>query len=218
MIYLKKFQTEEDVRVFNSPNVVLIEDTEEVRYNVEPLSGVKIQHINGSLYSKEEWTAGGFSNDDANGVAVLAPEAQFVIAKESFSDAVWAYPSNVLIKGIVTTTSSSTAGNDYKGFENTQRIVNASTSGAAVTCFNYIFPNGNRGYLPSGGEVSTAMLKRSEINAAMSVIGATEIPRSFFSSTQYDTTNAWYYDSYYNYSLTKYPKSSSRGFRPFTTL
>ena len=45
-------------------------------------AGVYIQHVNGSLYTESEWTAGGYSNDSANGVAILSETVHaFVIAK-----------------------------------------------------------------------------------------------------------------------------------------
>lgn len=43
-------------------------------------NGVYIQHINGKLYTTDEWTAKAFANDEANGVAVAKSYSTSCIA------------------------------------------------------------------------------------------------------------------------------------------
>ena len=192
MKYLRKFSTETDVAMDIFPNVVLVEDTKKVLYNVAPI-GVFIQHIDGSLHTMEAWTAAGFSNDEANGVAVNAKEAGFVIAKNLLGTNAWSSNTSDLLEGILTTTNSTEAKKDFAGAANTAIIVAASTSGAAVDCNNYTFPNGAKGYLPASGELYVAYNNKASIDAAMTLIGGSGLSSNFYwSSTQYSATSAWY--------------------------
>lgn len=45
-----------------NPNVVLVKEPRNILYDVMPPLGVYIQHIDGSLYTTDEWTANGFAN------------------------------------------------------------------------------------------------------------------------------------------------------------
>ena len=87
-------------------------------------AGIYIEHVNGTLYTTDEWTAGGFSNDNANGVAVVRPfSGSFVIAKdELISKLAWGGYDKI-ITGIVTTTSESEASLDNDGLGNTTKII-----------------------------------------------------------------------------------------------
>lgn len=77
------------------PNVVLVGDEARILYNVEPQlpKGAFIQHIDGKLYTTDQWSAMGFTNDEANGVAVISDNAKFVIAKTSFD--AYAYKADI---------------------------------------------------------------------------------------------------------------------------
>ena len=134
MKYLRKFNTEADVMMFDSPNVVLVADTKNVLYNVPKTQGVYIQHINGAIYTTEAWTAGGFSNEQANGVAVVDDRASFVISKTQIrSPMKWSSDTSNAVEGVLLTESSTVALTDYKGAENTTLIAAISTSGAAYS-------------------------------------------------------------------------------------
>ena len=121
MKYLRKFETEADVQDWQmseecvKPNVVLVGDTNGVNYNVSPLSGVMIQHIDGSFYTTSEWSANGFANDQANGVAVFAPNSKFVIAKTSFGQTAWSSDTSNAVEGVMLTSTLETAKTDYAG-------------------------------------------------------------------------------------------------------
>ena len=55
MKYLRKFSYTTDVEMTLLPNVVLINSTGKVKYNVDSRVGeIKIQHISGSLFTVNE--------------------------------------------------------------------------------------------------------------------------------------------------------------------
>lgn len=216
MRYLKKFATEAEMGMSERPNVCLAEDTGNVFYNY--LKGVFIQHIDGTLYTTEEWTAGGFTNDLANGVAVIDPAASFVIARGFASTGIaWSSDTSNVIEGIITTTDSATAKTDYAGAANTELMLAAGTSGAAHVCANFTFPNGAKGYLPAAGEFTIAANNKTAVNAALSLVGGNQITGFYqWTSTQVRDSQAWcmYGEGY----LTNYGKSRTQYVRPFTSL
>ena len=165
--------------------------------------GVYIQHIDGSLYTESEWTAGAYSNDSANGVAVISSDASFVIAKQDASSSTlrWGGYSKT-VPDIVTSTSSATAVLDYDGAGNTPKIIEylAGTNDgyvdgapAAEACAAFTFPNGKKGYLPALGEWQCAYNNKAAIVSAMTLIGGTAISSNYYwSSTQYLSNYSWY--------------------------
>ena len=186
----------------------------------EPLPlGVFIQHVNGSLYTTDEWTAKGFASADANGVAVSAEECAFVIAKEKATDTKmgWSSNTNTLVEGIITTSVAAEAKLDYYGRANTDILIADSTS-AAYVANNYTFPNGQKGYLGAIGEWWLAYQNKEAADACMSLIGGERIYNDFnyWSSTQYDISKAWGFG--WNQGVLKQSKGSVLLVRPFTTL
>lgn len=166
--------------------------------------GVYIQHIDGSLYTESEWTAGGYANSDANGVAVISSDASFVIAKDDASSSTlrWGGQGKT-ITDIVTSSSSATAVLDYDGIGNTPKIIeqldgyNDSYSSigapAAEACAAFIFPSGQTGYLPALGEWQVAYNNNTAVESAMTLIGGTAIKSEYYwSSTQYNGSHSWY--------------------------
>jgi hypothetical protein len=216
MKYLRKFETEADVNMSVVPNVVLVGDTGKVIYNA--LNGVYIQHIDGNIYTTDEWTAGGFANDQANGVAVANGAVKVVIAKDVINDIKWS--GNELIEGVMATTDSSIAMTDYAGEENTKLITSIYKDGAAYYCANYVFPNGKHGYLPAAGEIYMLIKYKSLVDSALSLIGGTTFgTNSYWSSTLYDESKAW--KIYWPYGELRSEAriySSYTEARPFTTL
>ena len=198
MIYLKEFNTqaEYDAAVeaneIRRPNVSLVNEPFAVHYNKYVQLGVFIQHIDGSLYTKDEWSAAGFSNDAANGVAVVDELAMFVVAKENTSLMTWGVFGK-LIEGITTTTNFTAAINDYSGYKNTQYLLADNDDNAGKACGNYLFPNGQKGYLPSLGELMVISKNFNYIQNCLSIIGTRiYIGDAFYwSSTQENATSAW---------------------------
>lgn len=213
---LRKFATQNDVLMTAKPNVVYVEDTKSVLYNV--YGGVFIQHIDGRLFTTEAWSAEGFSNDEANGVAVLADEASFVIAKTYAGQFSWSSNTNSIIEGVTTAATIELAKQDFNGQANTALI----PGGAAEACRNYIFPNGKAGYLPSFGEWDIVYKNNAKVSEALSLLEAKVLSTYSWSSTQKDASSAWNYTmssgsgnsfSKYAYSLGSYHET-----RAFTTL
>lgn len=222
MKYLRKFETEADVDMDMPvmPNVVLVGDTGKVIYNA--LNGVFIQHIDGSLYTTDEWTAKGFANDEANGVAVGNGAVAFVMAKEELSPMAWSSNESTILKGVFTAETAIEAREDYDGVGNTTAIAKADSSSMAQACLSYTFPNGNKGYLPAVGELRLIYGNRTAIRSALTLIGGASLVSYYWSSTQKDAKYVW--QQYVNDTTGPdlISKSSlglsSYGIRPFTTL
>ena len=217
MKYLRKFATEAEYTAFLNgdyvtPNVSLVGGS--VEYT--KIIGVFIQHINGKLFTSEEWDANGYSADDANGVAVCNPSMQFVVAKDYFT-AAWSSNTSELVEGIYTTDSAINALTDAKGKENTMLMLATDTSGAAYLCNAYIFPNGKKGYLPSAAEWALVKANATEVNSLVRKIGGTYITESKWTSTQYDAGKAWGFD-WYSGKASMSTKTTKLRVRPFTTL
>lgn len=200
MKFLKKFNTEEEYEAYlNSedfvrPCVARIVEDKAVRYKKRYKHIVYVQHIDGKLYTKEQWTQNGYANELANGVAVITNEAQFVIAKKDIGRPYW---SNVvsseqtLIEGVFTTTDKKTAMTDFAGISNTQKLITIDECRAAISCNNYAFPNGSNGYLPAAGEWNIAYQNKEAVDEIITLIGGDSIQGDHWSSTQYGATKAW---------------------------
>lgn len=227
MKYQRKFETQADVQDWQmsdecvKPNVVLVGDTRSVLYNVRALSGVMIQHIDGSFYTTDEWSVNGFANDQANGVAVFAPNSRFVIAKQRTGKLDWSSDISNAVEGVMLTNNKDTAKTDYAGAANTALIAVDDTSGAALACANFTFPNGVKGYLPALGEWVEAYAYKADIDAAMALIGGDGMDLSYshyWSSTQFSATVVWLME--WDRGLqSNFAKDYSYGYtRPFTSL
>ena len=217
MKHLRKFATESELTSVPLPNAVLIADTKKVLYNAVPF-GVYVQHIDGLLYTTEEWEANGFANEVANGIAVITEDCRFVMALTPIENTKWSSDTENQVEGIVTTEDKAMAKTDFAGKENTAKIVLTDKSDSAYLCSNYVFPNGAKGYLPALGELDTAYSKKSAIKAIHEALGLTAYSTQvFWSSTQKSATNAWEL-SWYNRSSGGQPKGASLYALPFTTL
>lgn len=191
-------------------------DTEEHNMDFLRGNGVFIQHIDGNLYLEDEWIAGGFTNDQANGVAVVSDEVKFVIAKENRPDAAWG-GSGKTVTDIVSASTIAIAILDYDGADNTSKIIEQLTgytsdgitgAPAAESCAAYTFPNGKKGYLPAAGEWQLVYNNTDLIASAMTLIGGSVISSSipYWSSTQCSANLAWGYSgsvdrTYFKYSV-----------------
>ena len=202
----------------------------EVSFAFAKDAGVYIQHTNGSLHTEAEWTAAGYTNDVANGVAILSATAPaLVIAKAdvSSSGVRWG-GNNKLITGIVTTTSSSTGVLDFDGEGNTTKIItqlagytdnyNSVGAPAAEACAAYVFPNGKTGYLGALGEWQAVYNNKAAVDSAMSLIGGAAIQLTYYwSSTQQSAGYVWhlYFGSG---SMSNGSKGYNCNVRAFTSL
>lgn len=200
------------------PNVALVGDTESVLYNVKALRTVMIQHVDGSLYTTDEWSAKGFSAENAHGVAVVTNEASFVVMK-NFASMQTRWGDGVLVDGVFTAETESEASTDLGGLSNSAKIREAisGTSAAEYCALTY---NGKQGYLPSLGELKIMYAHITEVNAALTIIGGTITDNNWtWSSTQATTERAWEF----NFKSGKSYSSTKTSFynitcRAFTTL
>ena len=198
MKYLRRFATEAEYKAFvsgddyDTPNVSLVSESESVKYNV--VLGVFIQHINGALYTADQWTANGFSNDLANGIAVATINASFVIALQIIKGVAWG--ANIDVEG-VPNQGFSTASSQYNGRESTTKIIEGlagktgsnNITGAPMleNASSYTFPNGKKGYIPSFGEANIIRSYKSEILALFKVLGSSYSISYLASSTPFST-------------------------------
>ena len=190
---------------------------------------IYIQHIDGTLYTTDEWTAGGYANDQANGIALTSISTNFVIAKENVpgSPLKWGGYGKTLTD-IVTSTSNSTAALDFDGENNTTKIIEQLSgytdsqgvigAPAAEACVAYVFPNGKTGYLGAFGQWKLAYNNKTAVDSAMSRIGGTALTSNYYwSSTQYGT-NASFTLKWYNGVISSYSKHTLNDVRAFCSL
>ena len=215
MRFLKKFNTEEEYEAYlNSedfvrPCVARIVDDKAVRYKKRYKNGVYVQHVDGKLFTTEQWTEKGFSGSDANGVALITSNVQYVIAKTDASAGYTLWSSSTSkVDGATVAYSFDKAKNDFAGEVNTAIIAN-EVSGAATLCIDYIVPNGQSGYLPALGELREACEHKTDVESAMSLIDG-ESFAAMWSSTQKAGTDAWVIHWSNNVS-SAYSKNSTNG-------
>lgn len=191
-------------------------------------TGIYIQHIDGTLYTTDNWTSGGYTNEEANGVAVVRPiSGSFVIAKEESSSQLAWGGYRKTITGIVTTTSKSEALLDNDGVGNTSKIIEQCTgytnegitgAPAAEYCANVTFPNNKKGYLGALGEWKAVYNNKTEINNILSLIGGTTLKNDYhWTSTQSGTHKSWILYTGSDYCDSLY-KTKTCCVRPFCQL
>lgn len=223
MKYLRKFETETEYNAFpKSPTksyVSLISDGNVIKYDKPIAPGIYVQHIDGKLYTKDEWTNGGYAASSANGVALVSEQCAFVVAKDKISDKLaWSSNTKGSIAGILTTSDKPSARGDFAGEANTALMLATDTSGAAYRCANFTFPNGKKGYLPSLGEWYLVKQNSSQIISLMSLIGGVAINYAeHWTSTQYEDGRAWTLDFSDGYTQGK-EKTVLVYTRPFCSL
>lgn len=141
---------------------------------------IYIQHIDGTLYSVDDWRSAGYANSQANGVAVVSENTSFVIAKDKFAGAWGGYVIDIS-SAITLKTTIAEAVLDFDGKGNTTKVIEALSgktdqygvvgAPAAEACANYTFPNGKIGYLGSAGQWQRIIDNSSTIMAALAYIG-----------------------------------------------
>lgn len=133
----------------------------------------------------------------------------------------WAQTSAV-IPNVVTEKSDSLAMCDFAGKTNSQNIIltKPTESTAAHQCAAYSTEGfgANSWYLPSCGQWNVAYLNRVKIDASIdTTIGSNPLSSDpYWTSTQYDSANAWNFD-WINGTKSGKSKTGSRMVRPFCT-
>lgn len=168
--------------------------------------GVFIQSTSGVLYSADEWDG----SNVANGIAVQTDEVKLLIALTNAhtKKCIWGTRSN--ISGVKNSDAKATVKTYFNGQTETDAIIaNASNSTAASYCKNFIFPNGQNGYMGAGGEWWTCLTYKAEIAEALSVCGGTALSGDYWCTTeQVGSNRAWAAD-WEGADLTNYNKSAT---------
>lgn len=194
-----------------------------IQYGSTIVDGVYIQHIDGRLFTGDAWTANGFANDQANGVAVKAGNVGFVVAKNDLSSVVvWSNFSGVNVIGLPDVQQSSAAILDFNGVTNTSIIVSEygdEYKCAALECTRYKFPNGSNGYLGACGELQIICNNRTALNSLLSLIGGSGLSdiSIYWSSNENGNYYAWGVIPNSG-SIKTYNKGTQNYVRPLTNL
>lgn len=183
---------------------------------------IYIQHIDGTLYTTDEWTAGGYANNQANGVAVVCASTSFVISKQSLGRMAWS-TSEFKVTNIVSSSVSSVAFLDFDGEGNTNKIISQGiergvTTPAATACANYTFANSKKGYLGAIGQWKIIKDNMSIIKTAINLIGGISVDTWCWSSTEYNSAQVWANGQSTQISGHNKTKSDWCSVIPFTSL
>lgn len=190
----------------------------------------RIQHVDGTLYTAEEWLAakeaGTVTDADANGVAVRyskcasCPHIIYPYCSTQSKDMIMSVESFTNVPGITITENINIAKLDVNGKANTDALLAAVAKGiltraeAAQYCADITFANGQKGYLPAAGEAQAWIDNNTIVNSCISAIGGlTKHSDGEWTSTIYNNKEAWYARS------NDMPhNSSSRKVRPVTSF
>jgi len=152
--------------------------------------GIFAYYSDGSLKNLDH------ADSSAIGVAVLTSNAKFVMDKANVSGdtkTFGGYNVDMSSIGVVVTTDATTAKADFKGAENTTKIINklGSSSAPAAAACRAAF--GGVGYLGTCGEWNEAYANKSAINSMMTKIGGTAITEDYYwTSTLYNASaDSW---------------------------
>lgn len=121
--------------------------------------------------------------------------------------------------GVYTTEDEDVAMKDYNGEYNTKVIssqVATSHIPAFSYCTNFVFPNGNHGYLGAAGEWHDLYLSKELVDKCMVLIGGEEFIRAYQTSTQAYSSANWVFSIKGYASIAN--KVSHYLVRPFTSL
>lgn len=159
-------------------------------------TGVFIIDKNNKTYKTTgEFTQSGLSKTDIVGALLVTDKTAIVIVAESFTETKWSN-KNGLIDGCTVNSDATTAAQDFAGAANTTAIMKANTGfdTAASKCNNYVFKNGKKGHLMSGGEAIEIQKNFYRINSVLQYINSSNTldeNRSYWTSTQKDSDTAW---------------------------
>ena len=201
-------------------------DANYIQDDVIPENGLYIYDTDGRFTLPENWNT--TNNSKAVGVAILGENCRFVVAKENAKSSyvIWGgYGTD--IASLTNYTSSTEAAKDFAGITNTQVIIDAigqtndgyRTGSAAQDCVDYIFPNGQAGYLGAAGEWQLARSYKDELNSALELIRGTKMPEGgYWTSTEYSSYGAWRQAFVSTSDLDGYGKDSIGYVRAFLSI
>lgn len=159
-------------------------------------TGVFIIDKNNKTYKTTgEFTQSGLPKTDIVGALLVTDKVAIVIVAQLFYEAKWSN-KNGLIDGCTVNSDATTAAQDFAGAANTAAIIkaNAGLDTAASKCNNYVFKNGKKGHLMSGGEAIEIQKNFNRINSVLEYINSSNTldeNRSYWTSTQKGSDTAW---------------------------
>ena len=169
----------------------------EVTFTYKALEvGVFIIDKNDKIYkTTDEFTQSGLPISDAVGALLVTDKTAIVIAGNIIYDTKWSN-KNGLIDGCTVNSDAITAVQDFAGAANTAAIMkaNAGLDTAASKCNDYVFRNGKKGHLMSGGEAIEIQKNFDGINSVLQYIDSSNTlveNRSYWTSTQKDSDAVW---------------------------
>lgn len=158
-------------------------------------TGVFIIDKNNKTYKTTgEFTQSGLPKTDIVGALLVTDKVAIVISAQLFYEAKWSN-KNGLIDGCTVNSDVTVAVQDFAGAANTAAIMkaNAGFDTAASQCNNYVFKNGKKGYLMSGGEAIEIQKNFNRINSVLQYINSNTLDenRTYWTSTQKGSDTAW---------------------------
>ena len=159
-------------------------------------TGVFIIDKNNKTYKTTgEFTQSGLPKTDIVGALLVTDKVAIVISAQLFYEAKWSN-KNGLIDGCTVNSDVTVAVQDFAGAANTAAIMkaNAGFDTAASRCNNYVFKNGKKGHLMSGGEAIEIQKNFNRINSVLQYINSSNTldeNRSYWTSTQKGSDTAW---------------------------
>ena len=193
---------------FDSNNILCfslsgINEKIEIKFGgVRETKWTRIQHIDGTLYTADEWqaaeAAGTVTIADFNGIAVRystvisCPHIFYPITTKT----VWSNASQFSYIPEMLIVNSTTASQQANGDVNTSYILNAIEDGsitdavAATMCSEFTFPNGQKGYLPSLGEVK-AWKDNGAWQVVLKLFPDINSSTQLFTSSLYSNNRVW---------------------------
>lgn len=159
-------------------------------------TGVFIIDKNNKTYKTTgEFTQSGLPKTDIVGALLVTDKVAIVISAQLFYEAKWSN-KNGLIDGCTVNSDVTVAVQDFAGAANTAAIMkaNAGFDTAASQCNNYVFKNGKKGHLMSGGEAIEIQKNFNRINSVLQYINSSNTldeNRSYWTSTQKGSDTAW---------------------------
>ena len=169
----------------------------EVTFTYKALeTGTFIIDKNDNLYkSPAECEEAGLSKTDMIGVLLVTNNVAIVIAPKIISNLIWSNEGN-LIEGCATFPNYLDALKDFAGAANTAAIIGADSNSyiAARLCSNYVFKNGEKGYLMSVGEAKEIAENFYWLGQMLTYINDIDAPSEsgkYWTSTQKNANSAW---------------------------
>lgn len=163
--------------------------------------GVYIQGISGTLYKQSDWN----NQEDVNGVALYTEKCAFVMSPAFVVAQGVSYWSDIRPDLPMYQTEEG-ALQDFNGEYNTRKMIEKYNINlnpnplAYVAANNYIFPNGNNGYLGALGENDEIQKNITEITNAYSLIGkdiTNYIKQGYSPFSQYWSSTLYGFDKKY---------------------